>query len=64
MKSPRVAENVDAYLAMAPVEAREKLMLLRAAFKNAAPRTEEVISYHMPYYYYHGPLGGFAAYKK
>ena len=64
MNSSRTAENVYAYIARAPVEAREKLILLRTAFKNAAPQAEEVISYHMPYYYYHGPLGGFAAYKK
>ncbi len=64
MNSPKVAESVNAYVGKAPVEAREKLMRLRAVFKNAAPQAEERISYHMPYYYYHGPLGGFAAYKK
>ena len=64
MNSSRVAENVDAYIGSAPVEAREKLIRLRAIFKNAAPQAEEVISYHMPYYCFHGPLGGFAAYKK
>jgi uncharacterized protein YdhG (YjbR/CyaY superfamily) len=64
MNSPKVAESVDAYIGSAPLEAREKLKQLRTAFRSAAPEAEEVISYHMPYYYYHGPLGGFAAYKK
>jgi uncharacterized protein YdhG (YjbR/CyaY superfamily) len=64
MNSSTVAESVDAYIGGAQVEAREKLIALRTIFKNAAPQADEVISYHMPYYYYHGPLGGFAAYKK
>jgi uncharacterized protein YdhG (YjbR/CyaY superfamily) len=63
MNSSGVAKNVDDYIGRAPVEAREKLSQIRAVIRKAAPQAKEVISYHMPYYYYHGPLGGFAAYK-
>jgi uncharacterized protein YdhG (YjbR/CyaY superfamily) len=63
MNSPRAVESVDAYIGRAPVEAREKLSQLRAIFRKVAPRADEAISYNMPFYYHHGPLGGFAAYK-
>jgi uncharacterized protein YdhG (YjbR/CyaY superfamily) len=63
MNSSKVAEDVDAYINNAPEAAREKLSRLRSIFRDVAPEAEEVISYHMPYYKYHGWLGGFAAYK-
>ncbi len=64
MNSLKVAEDVDAYIASAPEAAREKLSQIRAVFRDVAPQAEEGISYHMPYYRYHGGmLGGFAAYE-
>jgi uncharacterized protein YdhG (YjbR/CyaY superfamily) len=41
-------ENVEDYLAAQPVEARDKLALVRAAIKRAAPDAHEVISYQIP----------------
>lgn len=63
MKSSRLAKNVDEYIGAAPTEAREMLSQIRAVFRKVAPEAEERISYHMPYFYYRGPVGGFAAYK-
>jgi uncharacterized protein YdhG (YjbR/CyaY superfamily) len=59
----KVAKDVDTYIASAPETARQKLVELRKIIRAAAPQAEEVISYHMPYYKYHGQLVGFAAYK-
>ena len=61
--NPKVARDVDAYIAAAPEVARGKLRELRAMIRAAAPQAEEVISYRMPYYKYHGHLVGFAAFK-
>ncbi len=55
--------DVDAYIAAAPNKAKDKLAQLRTIVMSAAPEAEEGISYDMPYYNYHGPLVGFAAYK-
>ncbi len=63
MNSPRVPKSVDEYIAAAPEAVQGKLAELRAMIRAAAPQAEEVISYHMPYYKYHGHLVGFAAYK-
>ena len=59
----KVPKDVDAYIASAPETARPMLIELRRIVKAAAPQAEEIISYHMPYYKYHGHLVGFAAYK-
>lgn len=61
MKTP---QDVDAYIAEAPQEARSKLQALRATIKKTAPAAEERISYGMPYYGYMGRLAYFAAFKK
>ena len=61
--NPKVARDVDAYIAAAPEVARGKLRELRAMIRAAAPQAEEVISYRMPYYKYHGHLDGLAAFK-
>jgi uncharacterized protein YdhG (YjbR/CyaY superfamily) len=41
-------ENMEDYLAAQPVEAREKLALVRAAINRAVPEAQEVISYQIP----------------
>jgi uncharacterized protein YdhG (YjbR/CyaY superfamily) len=55
------AKDVDTYLASAPKELRAVLENLREAIKAAAPKAEEVISYQIPTYKYHGPLVHFVA---
>jgi len=57
------AKNVDEYLAELPEEQRNTLEELRKAIKEAAPDAEEVISYRIPTYKFHGPLVHFAAFK-
>lgn len=57
------AASVEAYLAGVPEKQRAALEKVRAAFKAAAPKAEEGISWGMPGYKYHGYLGGFAAFK-
>jgi uncharacterized protein YdhG (YjbR/CyaY superfamily) len=55
------AADVEAYLASAPIELRSVLGNLREAIKAAAPKAEELISYQIPTYKYHGPLVHFVA---
>lgn len=62
-RTGRTFTDVDDYVANASVAAREKLTLVRSLVRRTAPQAEETISYNMPYYKYHGPLVGFAAYK-
>jgi uncharacterized protein YdhG (YjbR/CyaY superfamily) len=62
MKAP--AKNIDNYLAGVPQPARAMLEKLRSIILSAAPDAEEVISYGMPAFKYHGMLVGFAAWKE
>jgi len=55
------AKDVEAYLATVPSKNRAVLDDLRRAIKAAAPHAEEVISYRIPTYKYHGPLVHFVA---
>lgn len=52
---PKVA-NVDEYLALFEGVTKEKLVELRAIVREAAPEAEELISYSIPAYKYHGWL--------
>jgi len=56
-------KDVDAYIAAAPVKAQKALRALRRTVKAAAPAAEEIISYGMPAYKYHGQLVYFAAFE-
>lgn len=58
------AENVDEFIASAPVEAQPKLKEVRAVIKETVPRAEESISWGVPFYKYYGVLAGFSAYQK
>ena len=58
-----IAKDIDAYIAMFPSDIQERLNELRATIKEAAPEAEEVISYQMPTFKYHGILVYFAAFK-
>ncbi|MCW3092167.1 MAG: hypothetical protein JWP81_3236 [Ferruginibacter sp.] len=64
MKANSVAiNNIDEYIAGFPEQTRKLLEQLRATIKKAAPEAEEIISYQMPAYKYHGMLVYFAGYK-
>lgn len=54
---------VDAYLAELPETTRDALEALRRTILAAAPGAEEVISYRIPTYKYHGPLVHFVAHE-
>lgn len=58
------ATNIDMYIAGFPEETQKLLNQLRQLIKDTAPDAEEVISYQMPAYKYHGMLVYFAGYSK
>lgn len=58
-----VAKDIDEYLSTLPVDVRELLQKLRMTIKSVAPNAEEVISYAMPAFKYHGMLVYFSAFK-
>ncbi len=55
--------DTDQYIAAFPPEVKEGLETLRAAIREAAPESEEVISYNMPAFRLKSVLVYFAAYK-
>lgn len=57
------AKNVDEYIAGVPDEVRPVLEKLRRTIRAAAPKAEEVISFQIPLFKYHGPLVFFAAFR-
>jgi uncharacterized protein YdhG (YjbR/CyaY superfamily) len=57
------AKNIDEYLAAVPEEVLPVLEKLRKTIRSAAPKAEEVISYQIPMFKYHGPVVFFAAFK-
>ncbi len=64
MDNSNIAPNVDAYLDALPEKQKSALTHLREIIRETAPTAEEVISYGMPAYKYHGMLVYFAAFKK
>jgi uncharacterized protein YdhG (YjbR/CyaY superfamily) len=54
---------IDKYLKSLPDQQRIVLEKLRQTIKEIVPEAQEVISYQMPAYKYHGMLVGFAAFK-
>jgi uncharacterized protein YdhG (YjbR/CyaY superfamily) len=57
-------KSVDEYLArVASDDARASLERLRAAIQQAVPEAEEVISYGVPTYKFHGFIASFGAFK-
>jgi uncharacterized protein YdhG (YjbR/CyaY superfamily) len=56
-------KNVDEYILAQPQHVKAVLEKLRATIKKAAPTAEELISYGMPAYKFHGMLVYFAAFK-
>ncbi len=55
------AKTVDQYIKGAPAKTQVLLRAVRKVVKENAPKAEEVISYGMPAYKYHGMLLYFAA---
>ena len=58
-----VAKTVDEYIQRCPPEIQAVLQKLRKTIKTTAREAEEVISYAIPGYKYHGMLIYFAAFK-
>lgn len=56
-------KDIDEYIAVQTPEVQILLKQMRQTIKKAAPEAEEVISYSMPAFKYHGMLVYFAAYK-
>lgn len=56
-------KDIDSYIAEQVPDVRARLEQIRQAIKTTAPKAEEVISYRMPAFKYHGMLVYFAAFK-
>ncbi|MCL2037855.1 DUF1801 domain-containing protein [Candidatus Saccharibacteria bacterium] len=56
------AKTVDDYIASSPKPAQPKLSELRALIRSTVPKTEEKIAWGVPFYRYHGALGGYATF--
>ena len=59
----KTAANVDEYIEQFPANVQAILQKLRDTIKKTAPAAEELISYQMPAFKYHGMLVYFAGYK-
>jgi uncharacterized protein YdhG (YjbR/CyaY superfamily) len=62
-KSNIITSNVDEYIAAFPKDTQLLLEQLRATIRKAVPQVEEMMSYQMPAYKFHGMLVYFAGYK-
>lgn len=56
-------KDIDSYIAEQVPDLRERLEQIRQAIRTTVPKAEEVISYGMPAFKYHGMLVYFAAFK-
>lgn len=63
MAKMKTAASVSEYIATADPQAKKALRDIRKTIRDAAPKAEEVISYQIPGYKYHGMLVFFAAWK-
>ena len=57
-----IAKNVDEYINGFPSDVQAKLEKIRKTIRTNAPQAEEVISYGIPGYKYHGVLIYFAGF--
>ena len=64
MMKGEVPKDIDDYLRRYPDNVRSTLGMLRKWIKEAAPKSEEAITFHIPTYKYKGSLVGFGATKK
>src|SRR4030095_3405548 len=63
MGKMKALASVNEYIATADRQAKKALKDIRKTIKSVAPDAEEVISYQIPGYKYHGMLVFFAAWK-
>lgn len=56
--------SIEEYISNWPENIQEILRKLQGTIKRAAPKAEELISYNMPAFQFHGILVWYAAYKK
>ena len=63
MRNTIVPRTIDDYIPLFHPEIQKKLEEIRTVIKNAAPGSEEKISYRMPAFYLKGILVYFAAHK-
>lgn len=56
-------KDIDSYISIVPEKMKPLLINLRQTIRKAAPRAEELISYGMPAFKYHGMLVYFAGFK-
>jgi uncharacterized protein YdhG (YjbR/CyaY superfamily) len=63
MKNQIVVKDIDEYISGQSGEIKPILEKLRQTIRKAAPQSEEVISYQMPAFKFHGMLVYFAAWK-
>lgn len=63
MGKMKAAASVDEYISTADPNAKKALRDIRKTIKATAPKAEEVISYQIPGYKFHGMLVFFAAWK-
>lgn len=61
--SPK-AKDTNEYIGTFPLQTRKLLRQIKATIKKAASKAEEVISYGMPAFKFHGLLVWFAAYSR
>lgn len=57
-------QTIDEYISTFPDDVRAALESIRQSVKDAVPEAEEVISYQIPAFTYHGMLIYFSAYKE
>jgi len=63
MDSSKKFKTIDEYFSTLSFEKKVILEELRATIKSAAPQIEELISYNMPAFRFHGMLVYYMAYK-
>ena len=56
--------DIDKYIASCPPDVQKFLHQLRETIRRAVPEAEEIISYQMPAFKFHGILVYYAGYKK
>jgi uncharacterized protein YdhG (YjbR/CyaY superfamily) len=56
-------KSVNEYIAQQPPEFRDRLGLIRQTVRKAVPDAEELLSYMMPAFKYHGMLCYYAVFK-
>ena len=55
-------KDIDEYIMLQPEQVKQTLEQLRQCIKKAAPESEEIISYQMPAFKFHGIVAYFAAF--